>query len=97
MRGNGPNESSNKLCKYVVTRVVPCEPAFQSVRDCDRGIKMSARNRAESQNESYERGARSERVREKSDCHIPARELLAHDSGADDGCEQKGGPDPFSA
>ena len=69
--------------------------AAQGEGDTDRWVEVRAGEGAEHQDEDREdRSGRQGIAQERKRC-VAARELLRHDSGADDGGEQKGGPQPF--
>ena len=60
-----------------------------------RGVEVRARKRTEYQDQDGEDRAGRERVAQERKRGV-AGEFLRHDAGADDRCEQKGGPQPFA-
>src|SRR5262249_45901695 len=73
----------------------PCHLAAQGEGKTYRRIEVRARKWAEYQDQHGEDRAGRERIAKERDCVVPC-EFSRHDAGADDRCEQKGGPQPFA-
>jgi hypothetical protein len=58
-------------------------------------VEMCARDRSKDQNEHREDSAGRDGIAKQGKCHVPARELLRHDPGANYSGKQKSGAEPL--
>src|SRR5262249_39791509 len=73
----------------------PWQLATQGEGNTYRRVEVRARERAEDQDQDGEDRAGRQRIAQERD-GVVAREVSRHDAGADDGREQKGGPQRFA-
>jgi hypothetical protein len=82
VRDDHSGNASCALHKHIVNCFGPRNTTLNCVGESDRWIQVSARNRPERQNESDQRPASGNRVREQSNGDVSARQSFAHDPGA---------------
>ena len=72
--------------------LAPGQSALDRVRQRNHGIEMRAGNGSECKNQSNQRRSRGNSVRKQRDGCVASSEPIGHDSGTDDGRNQKSGP-----
>ena len=89
------SEGSQDLRDNVGRDFAPAQLAADGFGQADRRIEMRARDRAEDEDEHDEPRAGSKRIAEQRNRDVAACQAFAHDAGADDDGEQKGGAERF--
>ena len=72
----------------VAWHLPPGETALRCVRNRDGGIEVRARDWAESENQSYERGTCRNGVGKERDCLVAGRQAIRHDARPNNRCQQ---------
>lgn len=86
---HGPRDLSSDVTRHLSPR----ESALGGNGERHGRVELCARNRPEGEDQRDEDRARCERVRKERNRQVSTGEPLTHDPGADDGREQKAGPD----
>lgn len=97
MRCPSPQHGAGNLHDNVCERSVPLDLAPEQEGDRDKRIEMRAGHRTHRADQYDQHGPGRGRVAEQCERRIAARQLLAHDAGADDRREQEPGAEPFSS
>src|SRR5262249_14911842 len=95
MRDPHADETAEHLGCDVNRCCPPCQLAAQGEGKTYRRVEVRAGERAEDEDQRRQNGAGRKRIAQERKCVVP-RESLRHDAGADDGREQKCGPQPFA-
>ena len=89
VRRADPEDGSDQLRGHVGRRHPGIEIAPQGKDQCHGGIEMRAGERPEDRDEHDEPCTGRDRIAEKRDGAVPARQALAHDAGADHDREEQ--------